>query len=321
MPTELLKPSASAEDRNRLRRTGIGSSDIAGVMDLSPWDSPFNVFYRKTQNFELADNRELRLGRELEDVVAREFAYVNPVYPSSFPLDLRPMGVWSRRTYQLASPDRGIYVGDVLTCLLECKTVSSWDGWGDEGTDQIPVYYRAQVMWQMYVLGIEQCYVAALWGKQFRWYLIHFDEEDAAAEVLATDNMMRRIMNNEPPEPDWRPATTTTLKRLHPDVDEVDQTVPDDLAKAYEDAVVWASMAEREKARVTNMLRQHMGRAKRAIRIGDNGEVEHIATRQVYNARRFSLKDFTADYPDLVQKYKKESNTTDKLIPSRKLGK
>jgi predicted phage-related endonuclease len=49
--------------------------------------------------------------------------------------------------------------------LIEIKTVNdrsfSSGGWGEDGTDEIPEYYLAQVQWQMYVTGADHVRLVA----------------------------------------------------------------------------------------------------------------------------------------------------------------
>ncbi|MBO0875326.1 MAG: hypothetical protein J2P19_18235 [Pseudonocardia sp.] len=63
--------------------------------------------------------------------------------------------------------------------LLEIKHSASYDGWGDEGTDEIPVYYRAQVLWQMDAFGLDTAYVACLFlaSHTIREYVLTMDED------------------------------------------------------------------------------------------------------------------------------------------------
>jgi predicted phage-related endonuclease len=51
------------------RRGGLGGSDVAGVLNLSPWSSPFSVWWSKVRDLEEEDRPILKRGRLLEDAI------------------------------------------------------------------------------------------------------------------------------------------------------------------------------------------------------------------------------------------------------------
>ena len=59
----------------RLRRNGIGGSDAAAIMGLSPWRTAMDVWLEKTGEFTRDDeeNEQMYWGTVLEAVVAEEF--------------------------------------------------------------------------------------------------------------------------------------------------------------------------------------------------------------------------------------------------------
>jgi putative phage-type endonuclease len=195
---ELLPADEATPDNpewHALRRAGITASEIAAVAGLSPWDSPFSIYHRKANGWEVADNEAMANGRRCEPVVADWWAETQD------PLDnlaVEQSGLIAHpgRSWQLATPDRLIYracpacggsgldgdldsddwLGACPDCLgsrpgttggplavLECKWTSRWDGWGDDA-DDIPVYYRAQLLWQMDVVGVDEGHLAVAVG-------------------------------------------------------------------------------------------------------------------------------------------------------------
>ena len=58
----------------KLRKKGIGGSDAGAVCGLNPYSSAMKVFQDKTSSeVEVTDNESMRIGRDLEDYVARRF--------------------------------------------------------------------------------------------------------------------------------------------------------------------------------------------------------------------------------------------------------
>jgi putative phage-type endonuclease len=71
---ELLPPSEAVPANERwheLRRAGITASEIAVVMGLSPYDSPFNLYWSKVNDWQWEGNEFTRAGQHLEDAIAQ----------------------------------------------------------------------------------------------------------------------------------------------------------------------------------------------------------------------------------------------------------
>lgn len=267
------------EERDRwlaARRAGISASEIAAVLGISPWDSPFNLYWSKVLGWATDENELMRTGAHLEDTIADWWA-VNH-YPHEN-LDVRATGLYasSERPWQLATPDRRLAYMDADVALLECKWVSySWDGWGEDGTDEVPVHYRAQVQQQMDVMEVDTTYVAALGPGGFRHYEIHRDENDIALQRKAGEEFMAMIANGSPPDLDAHDATLGAVKRLHPDLEDREVEVPFLLAQRYAHAVRDMHRAEADKQAAEIELRAAMGNARRAVWDG-----ERVATRVI----------------------------------------
>src|SRR5258708_218059 len=180
------------------RRKGITTSEIAVVMGLSPYSSPFALYHQKTGQLPgQEDSMAMALGRHLESFVARQFRERRP--------DLgltgtgRELYAHPERPWELATPDRVLHEGflrlddggwdftDPVIAVLECKTSGSYDGWGEDGSDVIPVHYRCQVLWQMDVLGVTTGFVACLFlhSRQLRVYELTMDG-DAEHDLALT---------------------------------------------------------------------------------------------------------------------------------------
>jgi putative phage-type endonuclease len=145
------------------RRSGIGGSDVAPMLGLSPWKTPFALWQDKTGRAvevepDEAQRERMHFGTVLEDVVAREHAARTGQRVQRVTSMLRHPDV----PIALANLDRAIVedgsrarwdqaAGRVLGArgILECKTAhalaqNSAD-WGEPGTDQVPAYYWMQV--------------------------------------------------------------------------------------------------------------------------------------------------------------------------------
>jgi predicted phage-related endonuclease len=76
------------------RSTGIGASDIAGILGISPWASAYSIWAQKSMNVH-GDNppnaEAMRWGTLLEDAILKETARR---------LDIRPHSVQQRCTHR-----------------------------------------------------------------------------------------------------------------------------------------------------------------------------------------------------------------------------
>lgn len=197
--------------------------------------------------------------------------------------------------------------------LWEGKTSGSYEGWGDDGSDDIPPYYRAQTLWQADVFDLDAVYLSCLFlhTKQTRHYLIKRDDEDLAVMRTAAQAFLARVDAGEVPALDGHAATTAALKQLHPKLEDREQEIPPDLARAYQQACQAADEAEEAKDLQTNRLRAAMGAAKYAVHDG-----ERLATRSVYEQRRVGVERLRRDYPEAYAACLTTS-TVDKITPRR----
>lgn len=282
---ELLAPGEAVPSNpawHELRRAGVTASEIAAVLGLSPWESPFSLYWRKVNDWQTEDSDLLTAGRLIEPAV------VNWWQSQRMDLLARPAGLYAsgERPWQIATPDRlvnapvddrpGVYR---LRSLLECKWVAhSWDGWGEPGTDEVPVYYRAQAQWQLDVLEVDEVHIAALGPGGFRAYRVRRDERDLRIMRAAGERFMHRLESGDAPDVDEHPATARAMKALHPSVEDYDVEVPVALAEGYRRA---RALRDRIEARVDAYearIRAAIGGGRRAM---CNGKL--VASRSVYD--------------------------------------
>lgn len=241
------------------RASGIGGSDIAAVLGLSPWESRFSLWHRKAGTVgDQPDNSEMSWGRYLEDPIAKWFANQHP--------ELRTWrtGTWRNRDrpWQLANPDRFAAGRRVV----EIKTDRYADGWGTEGTDEIPVYYRAQVLWYLDTLGWDDAHIAvAIGGSGPREYIVRYSLEEAEFMREQAEAFWLSIAADEQPELDGSEHTYRVVRELHPDIDGEDVEIPAALAKRYRDALADEKTADDAKRLAAAELITAMGTGRRAV--------------------------------------------------------
>lgn len=290
-----LIPTSGEAEWLAARRTGITASEIAVVMGLSPYSSPYALYHQKLGVLDGPDETDaMALGKHMESYVAAKFAERFP----EFGIGGDGLTLWAHadRPWQMATPDRIVFEAARLSgpnlAVLECKIDGGSDEWGDDGSDQIPVHYRCQVLWQMDVMGVATGYVAAfLWSRRkVRVYEITLDSGALADLKIMRDTawcFLDDIRDGREPAIDWRPATTDALKRLHPDVEDRDVPVSRMPIIQYRAACKAYKAAERRKDLATNRLRQLLGNGHR-ITDALTGEV--VARRDVYDVKAHTRK-------------------------------
>lgn len=324
-PVELLPPHEAHPGNPRwheLRRKGVTASEIPVILGLSRWDSPWALWHRKRG---LIDDdtagESAAWGRRLEPVIADAWAERHP------DLVLERAGLYchQKREWQMATPDRLVYESvNVSTIdapgavmpgsavgLLEVKHPYSFAGWGEDGTDDIPAEYLAQCLWQLDVMDLDVCWLAAYTSHQLRVYEIHREGNEDDLELMR--KLAHEFLTREEPPPlDAHPATITGLKALHPSIEDREERVPANIAGAYRRARAELAAAEARAKQAEAELRAAMGSARYAV----DPQGVPVASRSVYTRRGIDTKRLRADHPDIVAAYVTES-TVDRLYPRK----
>ena len=312
---ELLAPGEAGPDNpiwHELRRTAVSASEIAAVLGISPWESPFSLYWRKVNGWQVEATDQMSTGTRLEPAIADWWADTHPEFV------VRPAGLYghSERPWQLATPDRLVlaFVRPAVTelaALLECKWTGSWDGWGDEGTDDIPVYYRAQGLQQADVLEVDEVHFAVLGPGGFRAYLVRRDEADLRVMRTAGAAFATRLIEDNPPDVDEHSATLAALKRLHPELVDEEAEISPATAAGYRRARALKAAAGRLADRFEARLRAEMRDRRVAVHDGVK-----LASRSIYDTTRLDTTRLKAEQPEVAAAYATTS-TTDRLTPAR----
>jgi len=200
------------------RRTYIGGSDTAAILGVSPWKSAFQLYQEKTGEYQEevtpAKQKIFNRGKrwepiviemlvdELEDrghdvkIVTRNQRYIDAEFgfmAAEIDLELRIDGEFVNG---------------------EMKTVHPFAAkdWGEQDTDEIPIYYTSQVLHGQMITGRNKTVVAALIGADD--LRVHFVErDDELIQIIRGKEIefWNRIQNREAPEP----TTAEDIKRLY----------------------------------------------------------------------------------------------------------
>mgnify|MGYP000760272302 FL=1 len=154
----------SREDWLNYRRLGIGGSDAAAIMGVSPFATIRDLYFDKIGITPVIEEEEenwvaKEVGHRLEDLVAMIFAKKTGL--EVFPV--RKMFRHPLYPFMLADVDYFIRFPDGSIGILECKTCNynAKDKWADDG---IPENYVLQVRHYLAVMNMNKAYIACLYG-------------------------------------------------------------------------------------------------------------------------------------------------------------
>ncbi|MDC4184533.1 YqaJ viral recombinase family protein [Loigolactobacillus coryniformis] len=204
------------------RRGGIGGSDVAAILGMSPWRSPYQVWADKTGQLPVSDsgNEFTHWGDIMEPILANEFAATTgkKVY--------RQNKTYCHPKYDFlrANIDRDI-AGE--PGFLEIKTAMEYKS-SEWAEDEIPAAYLLQVQHYMNVLDRPYCYFATLVGGHH--FMVKKVERDQAVidqvQGMLVDWWQKHIIAGEPPVIDGSDSTKQTLQMLYPDSEAKEVSLP-----------------------------------------------------------------------------------------------
>ncbi len=166
------------------RRHGIGGSDVAAIIGISPFRTARDIYYDKLGIAAVEEDESnwvaLEMGNLLEDLVAKIFEkktglkiyqikkmFRHPLYP-----------------FMLADVDYFITMPDGTKAILEIKTTNynAKDLWWKDGRETVPAYYEAQGRHYMAVMDMDRVFFCCLYGNTEDETIIREIRRDAAYE-------------------------------------------------------------------------------------------------------------------------------------------
>jgi putative phage-type endonuclease len=224
------------------RRGGLGGSDIAAVMGLSPWGSPWSVWVDKAGLTPLDDENaadHLEFGRRVEPVLAQWFHDRTGLYVAGEQTWCsNPAEPWMRCTVDgfvfeadLYTERESVPTIDDALAVVEFKTTTDPPKAWEHGI--APAHYATQATWASIVTGLPVVWFGVLhmaFGHpQFRTYEFAIDDEDRElVQKRARAFWFDHVLTGTPPAVDASQATTDALAAAWEPIDgefvEADET-------------------------------------------------------------------------------------------------
>jgi putative phage-type endonuclease len=300
MSTTIIRPKDRAEWLE-YRKSGIGSSEVATIVGLNPWETPYQLWRRKIG---LDDPKEvtfaMQAGTYLEDAVSRfwQDETGHQIIKSS-------SGDWliqnKKRPYLQVSPDRTFWITGLPKNsknkgILECKTTQKKI---DE--DDLPKHWFCQLQYQLGVAELEFGSLAWLCsGREFGYKHIALVPDFFGWLVEEVDRFwIDNILGKQEPSAQ---SVKDILLKYNRHVDGKIIEVDDEIFEAYNDL--------KELKEELDALEERKEALEEKIKLSF-GDAEAISYRGQTLATwkapkpsdKFDAKAFSAAYPDLAKEF------------------
>nr|DAS93063.1 MAG TPA: Exonuclease [Caudoviricetes sp.] len=300
MSNTIIRPKDRTEWL-KYRESGIGSSEVATIVGLNPWETPYQLWRRKVGlDAPKQENFAMKAGHYLEDAVSLfwQDETGQQVIKSS-------AGDWlirdDERPYLQVSPDRTYWLADMPHSnenkgILECKTTQMTI---DE--DDIPKHWFVQVQYQLGVAGYQHGSLAWLTqGRNFGYKDLAFVPDFFAWLVEEVDKFW--VDNIQAKQEPTAANVQDILLKYNRHTDGKIVEVNDEIFAAYQELKEVRdelSAIEEKKAALEEKIKLGFGDAEA---ISYDGQT--LATWKAPKpSNKFDAKAFTAAHPDLAKEF------------------
>lgn len=172
----------SEEDWLGYRRQGIGGSDVAAIMGVSPFATLRDLYNDKCGSPDVIQTEDnwvaKEVGHRLEDLVAKIFAYKTGYKVFA----VRKLFRHPFHSFMQANVDFFVELPDGSIAILECKTTNynSKEKWNDGA---VPVNYEWQCRHYMAVMNLSCAYIACLYGNNENEFVYRRIDRDEVIEA------------------------------------------------------------------------------------------------------------------------------------------
>ncbi|MCL2775834.1 MAG: YqaJ viral recombinase family protein [Oscillospiraceae bacterium] len=228
IPTVIAQTDRLSESEwLKYRQQGIGGSDAAAVLGLSPFCTTRDLYYEKTGIKSAVGNEQnhvaKQVGHLLEPIVGEIFSrktnlkiirdntmYSHPGYP-----------------FMIANIDYFVEMPDGTRAILECKTANynTQDKWADGA---VPINYELQVRHYMAVMNIDTAFCACLFGNnenEFAYRRIYRDF-DYEYDIIEQEKHFWEEHIQKRVEPPYTESGDLVIESLRKHYGGADKSVP-----------------------------------------------------------------------------------------------
>lgn len=300
MGTITIRPKSHTDWLNE-RKSGIGSSEVATIVGLNPYQTPYQLWRVKLGvDAPATENFAMRAGHYLEDAVAQfwhDETQRDIIKNSATDWLVRD----AERPFLQASPDRTYWLPNMPHAnenkgILECKTTQT-----TVDPDDLPKHWFCQVQYQLGIAGYAHGSLAWLsCGREFGYKDIDLVPEFYAWLTEEVERFWRdNVLNRQEPAPI---NVKDILLKYNKHVDGKTIEVTDEIFRAcgqLKDVKQQIKALETRQAELEETIKMVFGDAE-----GITHDGALLATWKAPKAsQKFDAKALQADAPSVYEKY------------------
>ena len=277
------------------RKLGIGGSDIAAIMNLSPYSTPLDV-YRDKMNPEVIyeeESEDLKRGKRVERYILQEYCEVNAC---KLEVNL-PTVIHPEYPFMRANIDAKVVGQNVIVEAKSTKCpIAKWE----EG---IPEYYRTQVAYYAMLSNAERVDVPVLFSNwQYACFTYWRDYEyEALIKKAVIDFWNNHIVAGIPPEP----SNPAELQAVYPKIENAKTIKADNEIREkvcqWQEAAIKRKELEKQEEKLKIEIQRFMGDAG----ILDSGFCR-VALKE-RTVSRLDINSLKATMPKLYREYSNDN--------------
>lgn len=287
----------SREDWLKSRHRGIGGSDAAAILGVSPWTSRYSLWADKTATEPKMSEATpaMEFGNLMEPIVRQMFADKTGFETlTDSTLYAHPLHEW-----MLANLDGLVCTDGNSTpdAVLEIKTARmEWD--------HVPAYYESQIQHYMAVTGMQHAYCAALFhGDQYQMFEVPRDDVYINRLIEAEAEFWSSVREHRQPEIDGSQSTYDHIRKAH----EVEQGKSVELGADIAEMLTWRASAKEMVSQYEAEVREAEARIMDALQGAEVGLIDGKPAVTWKAQTRSSLdgKALKEAHPDLTEQFSK----------------
>lgn len=276
---------ALTQEQLQARQKGVGGSDSAAALGLSSRKTMRQLYHEKRGEVlpDVFDEEVIWWGNALEPVVRQKYAEV-----TGNVVRLPTATIWHPEYDFMCANIDGFVDNRNPRRGYEGKTAFHSIGWGEEGTDRVPMDCLIQTQHYMVVIPELVVFdVCCLIGRRFSFYEVPAPDAEMREMIIEGErDFMRRVREGDPPPLDYAHKTALdVVKKMYPGTNG-QRLIADVNAiaarKCMEECAEQEKLAKRQKETFKAQLLDIMGEA--ALLAFPDGKAfrRQITTRKGY---------------------------------------
>ena len=243
---------------------------------MSRYTQPLDIYNRKLNPGDIEKpNEAMQRGHRFESTVldwyeeqvgGRLFSSPMLIHPEHEFLSATPDALWVEK-----DPGKLPFSYQMDFTPIEAKTSQSKEEWGFEGSDDIPQEYIMQAQQQMAVTDTKSCDVPVLFSNfNFKLYTVERNDDLIQLIIESAGEMIERIRDRKPPEPNWQHPKTYELIRQVYGVSEGNVSLTEEASRLW----LEAESLTKQAGELNKKAKEN--KAKILHEMGENG-IGHLA--------------------------------------------